>query len=293
MKAHKRFESFDGTRISYRLWGDASKTPPEEAVPLVFCSGIGCDDVYWEEIAPQVAAQRLVVTWDYPHHGDSGPPSDPRAITIPALARHAYEVTIESGWDRVAIAGHSMGVQVALEYYREYPDHTAAIIAIAGPFRHTVGALYGTNLGIPVLEVLSAAAKAQPELMTMLWRTALDPKLADPIGRVGGLIGHTPPEVMKRYFRHISGIDLPGLLQMFKEGQKHTSDDLLEDIDVPTLVIHGTADVMTPFFLAKEMADRVPDAKLIPIEGGAHTLPAEDPSRIADEISAFLQSRPN
>jgi pimeloyl-ACP methyl ester carboxylesterase len=292
LKAHKRFESFDGTRISYRVWGDLDATPPEKATPLLFCSGIGCNDVYWEEIAPDVARERAVVTWDYPYHGDSGPPADPRAISIPALARHAYEITLDLGWDRLAIGGHSMGVQVAFEHYREYPERTAAVIAIAGPFRHTVGALYGTNLGVGVLGLLRAAAKAQPDLMTMVWRTALDPKLADTVGRVGGLIGNAPKGVMERYFRHIAGVDLPGLLDMFKKGQEHTVDDILEKIDVPTLVIHGTADVMTPFYLAEELAERVPGARLVRIEGGAHTLPAEDPLRISDEINALLSGSP-
>lgn len=76
---------------------------------------------------------------------------------------------------------------------------------------------------------------------------------------------------------------------MFRKGHEHSADDLLEQVDVPVLILHGTKDAMTPFALAEEMARRIPGAKLVGIEGGAHTLPAESPDLIAAEIVRFLE----
>lgn len=286
MKSQRRLTSFDGSRIAYRMWGEAT-----ERTPVLLCSGIGCNDVYWTEIAPALSEQRKVITWDYPYHGDSGPPGEEREITIASLARHAHAIVRETSLPPAAVGGHSMGVQVAFEFYRLFPEATAALIPIAGPFQKTVGALYGTGLGALVLSMLSMTTRARPELMALVWRVLMDPRVGDPIGRAGGLIGHAPKQVMEEYFRHISGVDLPGLLEMFRLGQEHSARDLLPDIGVPVLVIHGTADVMTPFYLAEEMARRIPDAELVAIPGGAHTLPAEDPERITAIVQTFLRGR--
>ena len=48
---------------------------------------------------------------------------------------------------------------------------------------------------------------------------------------------------------------------------------------------------MTPLSLAKKMCQAVPDCELIPIDGGAHTLPVEDPDTIVFELRKFLQNR--
>lgn len=286
MKVQRRLTSFDGTRIAYRVWGEET-----ERTPVLFCSGIGCNDVYWTEIAPALSEERRVVTWDYPYHGDSGPPGEESEITVGSLARHAHAIVEETSLSPPAVGGHSMGVQVAFEFYRLFPRETAALLPIAGPFQRTVGSLYGTGVGSLILTLLSAATRTSPEATAVAWRVLLDPRLADPIGRVGGLIGHTPKPVMEEYFRHIAGVDLPGLLEMFRLGQEHSARDLLPHIEVPVLIVHGTADVMTPFYLAEEMARRIPDAELVAVPGGAHTLPAEDPDRITAVVQTFLRGR--
>lgn len=286
MKHNARFASFDGTRIAYRVWEGKP-----EGTPLLLCSGVGCDDVYWLDLAPRLTESRTVITWDYPWHGDSGPPEDPDAIDVPSLAQHARGVLRDAGFDHAAVGGHSMGVQVALELYRLDPMAVGALIGIAGPYGHTVGSLYGTPVGILILKTLERIAAVQPELAGAAWRLALDPRIADPVGRGGGLIGDAPPEVMKRYFSHLSGVDFRGLMAMFAKGQEHDAGDLLGSLQVPVLLLHGTADVMTPYYLAQRMAERIPDATLVSVEGGAHTLPGDDPEKIASALDRFLRER--
>lgn len=286
MKVPGKLKSFDGTRISYRVWGK-----PSERTPVVCCSGIACDDVYWTYLAPELSKERQVVTWDYPWHGDSGPPGDRREISVPSLARHAHALFERTGLPPAVFVGHSMGVQVILECFRLFPDEVAALISIAGPYAHTVGHLYGTNLGHYLLTALEAAAKGQPEITTLLWRLAVTPQVADPLGRASGLIGRAPPELMARYFRHLATLDPAGLFEMFRAGHDHSADDLLEKIDVPVLILHGSSDVMSPFRLAQEMAERIPGAELVRVEGGAHTLPIEDPDAINGAIRRFLEEK--
>lgn len=286
MRRPKKLRSYDGTRIAYRIWGK-----PTDATALICFSGIACDEVYWVPLARDLSQERLVITWDYPYHGDSSKAGDPDEITISALARHADEVRKAASVEQAALTGHSMGVQVMLDYYRLFGERVAGMISIAGPYQHTVGHLYGTNVGHGILTLLLTTATVQPAMAQILWRLAVTPQFADPLGRVGGLIGRAPAEVMSRYFNHLATIDLVPLLKMFKAGQEHSAADMLEKIDVPVLILHGTHDVMTPLALAEEMGRKIPAAELVAVEGGAHTLPAEDPVLIASEMRRFLGKR--
>lgn len=258
---------------------------------LVCCSGIACDELYWTLLAPALSSERAVITWDYPYHGDSGPAGDPSEIEVRSLARHAAALVRHLQAGRVAFTGHSMGVQVMLEMFRLYPEKVSGMISIAGPYRHTVGNLYGTPAGRLILEAMGAAVRAQPELTQMFWRLAVSPQFADPVGRLGGLIGRAPPRLMDRYFRHLQTLDVGVLVEMFRAGQQHTAGDILEEISVPVLILHGTHDVMTPLALAQEMAQRIPGAELVAVDGGAHTLPIDDPPLIHREVSRFLRKK--
>ena len=277
-------ESFDRTKIAYRIWGEAT-----EKVPLLCCSGIACDDVYWTFLAPDLGRERLVITWDYPYHGDSGPPGDPSEITVPSLARHAMHVLDAAGVEAAVLVGHSMGVQVAFEIYRLFPERVKGIIPIAGPFGNTVGSLYGTNMGVHLLSLLERLAEAKPGIADTVWRLSTMPVVADPMGRFTGLIGHAPADLMRRYLTHLGHFEPASLFAMFRAGHEHTAEDMLGSIDVPVLIIHGTADVMSPISLARVMADKIPGAELFPVEGGAHTLPIEDPGLVDTEIRSFLK----
>ncbi|MCA1839891.1 MAG: alpha/beta fold hydrolase [Actinomycetota bacterium] len=280
------FESFDRTKIEYRMWGQ-----PTERTTVVCCSGIACDDVYWTFLAPELGHDRLVITWDYPFHGSSGPPGDPSEIRVESLARHAGCVMEKAGVERAAIIGHSMGVQVAFEVLRSYRDRVAALIPIAGPFANTVGSLYGTNMGVGLLKLLEKLAEINPSVADVVWRLSTTPAVADPVGRFAGLIGHAPVDLMARYLTHLGHFDPGSLFAMFRAGHEHSAEDLLGDIDVPVLILHGTADVMSPIWQAQTMAERVPGAELVAVQGGAHTLPIEDPGFINDQIRRFLVSR--
>ena len=63
----------------------------------------------------------------------------------------------------------------------------------------------------------------------------------------------------------------------------------MAEIRVPVLIAHGTRDPFTPIAVAREMADRIPDAKLVVFDRGSHTLPIEYPDEIARAMRPFLE----
>jgi pimeloyl-ACP methyl ester carboxylesterase len=63
-----------------------------------------------------------------------------------------------------------------------------------------------------------------------------------------------------------------------------------EDIAVPVLVIHGTADPLLPYPHGVAFADRVPGARLVTIEGGGHELHEGDWDQILEAIATHTEA---
>lgn len=64
----------------------------------------------------------------------------------------------------------------------------------------------------------------------------------------------------------------------------------LEEIRVPTLILHGTADENSSFDRSQDAARRIPNARLITFAGGDHVLPITDHEKYAGHVRDFVNT---
>jgi pimeloyl-ACP methyl ester carboxylesterase len=64
----------------------------------------------------------------------------------------------------------------------------------------------------------------------------------------------------------------------------------LPEIKVPALVIGGSADKLTPLKYARYLAEHIPDARLVIIEGAGHMVMLEQPEQVADAVREFVMA---
>jgi pimeloyl-ACP methyl ester carboxylesterase len=69
----------------------------------------------------------------------------------------------------------------------------------------------------------------------------------------------------------------------------HDARDLLPTLGLPTLILTGDHDLMTPVFTARKMNRMIPGSRLVIVPGGTHYLPLEYPDVVKDEILRFLE----
>ena len=65
----------------------------------------------------------------------------------------------------------------------------------------------------------------------------------------------------------------------------------LGELQVPSLVVGGTADLFLPAESVEAMAGAIPGAELHILPGGTHYLPVEFPDELADRVDHFLAER--
>lgn len=275
----------DGTRIFVEEVGQGSP-------PVVLTDGIGCDGFAWRYLAPRLGRRHRVVHWHFRGHGRSGPPGDRERLAIEDLALDLRRVRDELGLERPVIAAHSMGVQVALEYYRQNPDDVAALVLMCGTFGRITTTFHGTDLLDQFLPGLLRGTQMFPGMARALWGR-VPAALAFRVACAGRELDRDRirEEDFQRYWEHSALMDPDIFLRMLSLAGRHDARGFLSEISVPTLVVAAERDTFTPMSLADEMAQAIPQAELEVIEEASHAAPVEQPRRIAEILEEFLAAR--
>lgn len=278
-----RVTAADGTAIAWR--GDG----PVDAPTVVLCNGIACDDGYWSRVWPRLADGVRVVRWHYRGHGRSARPADPAGVTVATVVEDLLAVLEAAGAGSAVLVGHSYGVQVVCEAYRVAPRRVDGLVAVAGGYGHPLGTVRGRDPAAVVGPVVQRLLTPTSRMAAPLVRAGLRSPLSYWAGRaIGGVGPRAPRPLLRGYFDHVAALELDVLVRMLLAMQAHTSVDVLPTITVPTTVVAGSRDGMTPPRVARRMADTVPGARLVELPAATHVLPIEEPGAVADEILAVV-----
>ncbi len=275
--------SFDGTQLYYCSEG--------QGLPLVLCNGILCSIGYWVYARPYFRKFCQVVCWDYPGHGRSALPVDPSHVTVPSYAKDLHALMDSLALQKAVLVGHSMGVQVILEFYRSYPDRVAGLIPICGTYGYPFKTFYGKTWVETIYPAILGFGQRHSRGLETIVKPLLPTSLSFTIARLIGAIHWSlcPKEIMDDYFRHIARMDFEfGIRSLLAMGE-HTAEDVLATIKVPTLIIAGDKDRFTPVGIAEKMWRAIPGAELFVIPRGTHTALVEQPSLMNLRVEIFLR----
>jgi len=277
-----------GVPLHFDVYGSGEPT-------IVCCNGVGVSTFFWKYVTEYFSARHRVVAWDYRGHNRSGKPADmsPANFTMEINAEDCIAVLDAAKVERAVFLGHSMGCQVIFEIWHQFPERVAGLVPICGPYGHP----FDTALGMPefsraLFAAFYAAINAYPAELQSVLRPLLRSPLPMQIARFGAINAHlAAAEDMQPYFDHLSQMELQVFFLMAGEMQRHDAGPWLERIAVPTLVVAGEHDLMTPLTLAHEMADRIADAELLVLPKGSHAGLIEHPALLNLRLEKFLRER--
>jgi len=279
-------EAPDGTRIHWSVAGDG-------APALVCCDGIGCDGFAWKYIVRDFATRHRIVRWHYRGHGRSGIPKDAGRVGFDDISADLDSVLQATGTAQAVLLGHSMGVQVALEHHRRRPEQVLGLVLLCGSHGLPLDTFHDSKALKILLPSMIAAAARYPQAMSLIWRLAASGEVAYQFAthfEVNGRLVRR--DDFAPYFRHLAGMDPQLFLGMLRHASEHTAFDHLPHVNVPTLIVAGTEDTFTPYWLSREMHSRIPGAELLTVPGGTHVAPIEHPELITLRLEKFLARIP-
>ncbi|MGD8863197.1 MAG: alpha/beta hydrolase [Myxococcales bacterium] len=271
----------DGTKLFYGVRGDGP--------PIVLLDGIGCDGWAWNHIQPHLSQRFRTVHLHYRGHGRSGAPVDPEAIDIYTLADDVLHLMDHVGIEQAVLMAHSMGTQVALEVFRRAPERVRAMVLVCGSYGRITHTFHGNDLLHRALPRLIEQVRKHSGLFRAFWGRlppALSWRVAGWIGEIDG--ASLAQDDFARYVDHLSEIDLDLYLNMLQKAGEHTAEDLLPRIDIPVLVIAAERDTFTPPDVVEDLANHIPTADYLELEGASHAAPLERADQINAKVDDFL-----
>lgn len=283
----------DGTRLYYYEAG--------EGTPVVFCNGIGVSTAsFWHRVIKPLSHDHRIIHWDYRGHGFSDPPLDETELTIRSCADDLKLVLDELGLDKVVLVGHSMGVQVCLEFYKHYSEHVMGLVPSLGTYASPFNNFLNSPHSATVFQMLFELAKRKPDLIRTIWSIALHDSIATPFtvwsSRLTKSVGmmihpdYCPPEELAIYLSHMRQFNPITFFHLANSMQQHSAEDILGDIDVPTLIFAGEFDIFTPKRASREMHKRITTSSLVMVNEGSHAAQAERPDVFWKHIDDFLHA---
>jgi 3-oxoadipate enol-lactonase len=239
--------------------------------PIVFLHGVGSDKSVWHPQLAHFGAARRAIAFDYPGYGDSDPAPD--GTTRDDYAGAILSAMSELGVERAHICGLSLGGVIAIALHHAAPERCASLIVADSFARHPGGeGIYQRSLAASS----SMRAMAQARVDVLLAQPA-DPVVRDEVVE-------TMARIDPAAFR--IGADAVWLADQAERAKA---------IRVPTLVVCGTEDLVTPPALSNELSGLIPGARYEPIERSGHLTNLEQPevfNALVEDFIAGVESRP-
>lgn len=232
----------------------------------------------WErQAAALVDAGYRVIAPDLRGFGESEPP--PAGYPLAQLADDLTALLDTLGIARVVLVGLSMGGYIAFRLLEHAPERVSALV------------LADTRAGADS-EQAAATRRERAALAERAGVAAVVPALL-PGMVAGGRLEAADPALVEHIRALMLAASPAGLAAAQRAmAARPDSTPLLSHIACPTLVICGAEDTLTPPAEARLLAERIPNARLVVLDGAGHLANLERPAAFNAALLDFLKGLP-
>lgn len=250
------FLDVNGVRLHTLAFGDGPRT-------LVAVGGWTGSWEVWEEPIAQLTARgwRCVA---YDHRGSGESPVDPALISVEAMVDDVTAVLDALGVERCILAGESQGGAIAQYAAARNPERFEGLV-LSAPAR-TGRSAGGTAFA-------DACRSDYPAAVDQFISACFPEPDIDHVKRwAKNILLRAEPEQAAR------------IIDMWRD--EAVPDVDARKIDVPTLILHGTADAIVPIQVSRQLAELLPDVELLEFDGSGHV---PTMTRPPDVVNAILR----
>jgi pimeloyl-ACP methyl ester carboxylesterase len=244
---------------------------------ILFIHGMPTNRRLWDGMIQELSIHHRCFAVDLPGMGET-----PFAPYCPDyLSRQAEQIEllrIRYGVRKWHVVGHDGGSAIAVEYASRFSRHVACLALMSPAIFPELKPFYLLNaLRKPLLgEVLA------PLVHLVFWKIAMR----------RALVGESSETLRRAFYRPFAG--LAGswqLMRLVRWGKSEVMlskiPTMLTELSMPTLLFHGTRDVL-PVSFAERAQSLIPHSKLITLDTG-HFIPVDKPKDVADSLRNFFE----
>jgi 2-hydroxy-6-oxonona-2,4-dienedioate hydrolase len=187
--------------------------------------------------------------------------------SVNGLAKHVQQFIDHKGYDQIHLLGNSLGGHVGLVYILKHPEKikTLTLTGSSGLFENAMGDSYPKRGDYEYIKAKTAATFYDPAVATK--------ELVDEVFEITN-----------------SRIKVIKIIALAKSAIRHNLGEELGQIKVPTLLIWGKNDNVTPPFVGEEFHKLIPNSELAFIDKCGHAPMMEVPNEFNDILQKFLKA---
>lgn len=258
----------DGTRLYYQTFGR------RDGEPLLLIQGLGADSRGWIRQRMALGAHFRCIAFDNRGAGRSDVPPGPYDLEV--MARDALAVLDDAGVASAHVMGASMGGVISQMLGVRHPERVRSLTLACTACHHHPWRRELLAEWAEIAENQGMAALVPRAVKWLVGPRSLR-RYGPAFGVLGSLVLNTPAEPFVAQVRAILAM----------------SDDIrfeLRNVQVPTLAIVGSQDILTPLGDSEEIASLVPGAELVVVRGAAHGFMFERAKEYNRHTLRFLRS---
>ncbi len=189
--------------------------------------------------------------------------------SVTGLAKHVTQFIEQRGYDNINLLGNSLGGHVGLVYVLKHPEKVKSLTLTgsSGLFENAMGDSYPKRGDYEYIKNKTAQTFYDPAMAT--------PELVDEVF-----------EITRNRIKVIK------IIALAKSAIRNNLGEELNQIKVPTCLIWGKNDIVTPPFVAEEFKKLIPHSELHFIDKCGHAPMMEVPHEFNEILSTFLSSLP-
>ncbi len=256
--------------------------------PMLFAHGFGCDQHMWRFVAPLFEADFRVVLFDHVGAGGSDAAAfDPqRHATLTGYAEDMVALCRELDLSDVIFVGHSVSSMIGVLAARMAPGLFSKLVLVSPSPRYIddrehesshpgKGDYVGGFSEADITELLDSL-----ESNYLGWSAAMAPAIIANADR---------PELGQELTESFCRAD-PVIARSFARATflSDNRDDLAE-VDVPTLVLQCTNDIIAPVSVGEYVTREMPNARMVLLAATGHCPNLSAPQETAEAIAAFVR----
>jgi pimeloyl-ACP methyl ester carboxylesterase len=188
--------------------------------------------------------------------------------TVKGLAKHVQQFIDHKGYDQIHLLGNSLGGHVGLVYILSHPEKikTLTLTGSSGLFENAMGDSYPKRGDYEYIRAKTAETFYDPAVATK--------ELVDEVFEITN-----------------SRIKVIKIIALAKSAIRNNLGEELGQIKVPTLLIWGKNDKVTPPFVAEDFHKLIPNSELAFIDQCGHAPMMEVPNAFNEILEQFLKAQ--
>lgn len=252
---------------------------------IVLLPGLGHDHAYFSKVVPGLSKIGRVIALDPRGLGQST--ESPGGYSVEQWAGDVVSLMDHLNAAKAHLVGSSLGACVALQAALDFPARVSSLISVAGFSELDRSLEINMRMRIKIIERLGMGdVLADHIAMWTLGRGFLETD--DGRAAVERMFNSVRSNSPAKYLAFIRAILRFGKLEPDQQGEPKLTSRLGE-IRVPTRIIVGEHDILTPLSVSEPMARRIPGAELCIIPKCGHITFTERPTETVELIESFLR----